>query len=528
MIQQSCQRATVQNGRSVEALHLLSTSSAVNIDTVLEQSHAISTVTTSTHESVSAMSADIRDLNEHVKALHTRIDQLEKAPSIEASVIARIEQMTVAGALAAHNKGLGHDANASQPRVAEIVEGENETSESLQDFVETLPRRTRRPRTRVVFRSYHHGWFFDVEVKTIERVSNLKDLGVFSTAMTKTSRIELETQYEIRSKLPFMKRGIAFTRQDCVMPHKGSIPHKASISRQIRTYNIVPNGAPIWAACRNLDLKEVQRLFSSGLASPFDRDEWNETPSYRILGQLFLFPKLSSYQALSAVELLRWYTTACCCESNLLPDLLTFCIIMLTENPKISEQRIEALRLVLQASRNDAWDTIHGARIFLKTFPTPEIQFLLSQSTLEVELCPYMAYLDHGGGYFIESDFQILQDLAGMKLCKAIEHDQNMVYNACSKGLYNLKGLSSLVAVARKSKRRDLREGCYNRIAIAGCWLGSTRRNISCRGSNAFKLHFLQWVFVGNRAGIVLPVATNLGDSASKDNCCPLLTTRAA
>lgn len=40
----------------------------------------------------------------------------------------------------------------------------------------------------------------------------------------------------------------------------------------IRTHNVVPDNAPILAACWHGDIEEIQRLFSAGLASVYDCD----------------------------------------------------------------------------------------------------------------------------------------------------------------------------------------------------------------------------------------------------------------
>jgi hypothetical protein len=42
----------------------------------------------------------------------------------------------------------------------------------------------------------------------------------------------------------------------------------------MRTYGIVPRNAPVFEACERGDFVGMQRLFDSGLASPFDRNEW--------------------------------------------------------------------------------------------------------------------------------------------------------------------------------------------------------------------------------------------------------------
>jgi hypothetical protein len=41
----------------------------------------------------------------------------------------------------------------------------------------------------------------------------------------------------------------------------------------MRTYGIVPSNAPVFEACESGDIVGMQRLFDSGLASPFDHDE---------------------------------------------------------------------------------------------------------------------------------------------------------------------------------------------------------------------------------------------------------------
>jgi hypothetical protein len=48
----------------------------------------------------------------------------------------------------------------------------------------------------------------------------------------------------------------------------------AGLSVFVRTYGVVPVRAPIFEACRSGDVVGMQRLFDSGLASPFDRDEY--------------------------------------------------------------------------------------------------------------------------------------------------------------------------------------------------------------------------------------------------------------
>ena len=40
---------------------------------------------------------------------------------------------------------------------------------------------------------------------------------------------------------------------------------------QLKTYNIVPGDAPIFEACRDLDLNRVKTLFETKAASPADR-----------------------------------------------------------------------------------------------------------------------------------------------------------------------------------------------------------------------------------------------------------------
>jgi hypothetical protein len=54
----------------------------------------------------------------------------------------------------------------------------------------------------------------------------------------------------------------------------------------VRTYGIVPYDAPVFKACRNGDIVGMQRLFDSGLASPFDqRDCKGSRISLWLVGQ---------------------------------------------------------------------------------------------------------------------------------------------------------------------------------------------------------------------------------------------------
>ena len=49
------------------------------------------------------------------------------------------------------------------------------------------------------------------------------------------------------------------------------------ICRSFRTYNIVPQDAPIIKACERFDYLEVQSLFEAGLPSPLDTDKYGRS-----------------------------------------------------------------------------------------------------------------------------------------------------------------------------------------------------------------------------------------------------------
>lgn len=114
---------------------------------------------------------------------------------------------------------------------------------------------------RVVSRQSLNFWLVRADLETKETIQNSASREHEDAASEASSGRKSISAY---FRIPFFRRKVVFEYQypPCSYSNR--------FDMQLRTYNILPEDAPIFEACRCFDLPRVQQLLQTKSASPFD------------------------------------------------------------------------------------------------------------------------------------------------------------------------------------------------------------------------------------------------------------------
>ena len=331
-------------------------------------------------------------------------------------------------------------------------------------------------RDKVVHRSSFRTLLFDLEINTseINYVSQSQDRQQnSSSSLVSPTQVKRVTRYHVRVKIPFWKFGLIFKSGN------PNVFYDSNPSMSFRTYNIVPENAPIFKACREFDLPEVRRLFEKRVASPLDQNCVGWSLVDVVLEKLFVgnLGKRKVRKAANATLLLR-FLIDCLGGSAPKPrnlriaiDLAYFWEESVRDLPV--DEWAEPFRLVLMNSLENPMDDLDVSHYMSLQFSlTPIYDILVGQQKWWIDY-------DIRNGYpnlkncFVENDIQMLKDPSGVKMKEAVSKGVSYIpyyfgrpywWHQYDETMYS--PFHFLLGFAKCYSREDILECCKVRIGI--------------------------------------------------------------
>jgi hypothetical protein len=270
------------------------------------------------------------------------------------------------------------------------------------------------------------------------------------------------------TRLPFLQRNFGFHYQQLHSSYTNAF------DMQLRTYNILPRDAPIFEACRDLDLNRVKTILETKAASPADRFIHPRNPMVEISPIDIVFDQF--FVCLGAAEredrilniielfhyLLPFYYNA---PWIIHPAYFGYSIReILFKNLENRNYVLDVVRQILCRSMSNPFEEYSGLLIFLLDFESQDLplpKFLVEQKYHEIEA------LDFRDKYFFENDRQIFADPNGKKLEDAILGDKSYFVHVrlSSSHFMTIRGGFGLLDLVSTSKLQGIRSGCAKRFA---------------------------------------------------------------
>jgi hypothetical protein len=303
----------------------------------------------------------------------------------------------------------------------------------------------------------YHIPFFDIGYNTF--VEGLLDDEKSNNSNDETEeQVHLVSTIEVRFILGYWRKGInASARKSCAR-------YSIGLDLRLSTLNIVADDSPIISACCNFDLLEVQRLFNSHAASPFDQN----SHGYSLFDLTFYEMCHQTFEGkdMRGVELLQFLVR---CGGGPLSLAHTFSpnkkswiqeILIAELRSSYQGNFANASRLIIQHSIEDPlshWDP--GLHVTFGFQRHALGQALLQQNQWMVDLQP------HGSTWFQENDRHIIDDPDATFMRAAIETMAYSAINPIEHGGCTTTGLHSIFFLYHHSPYKiELYNGCKNRL----------------------------------------------------------------
>jgi hypothetical protein len=277
------------------------------------------------------------------------------------------------------------------------------------------------------------------------------------------------------TKLPFLRRNFGFR---CQQLHSS---YTNAFDMQLRTYNILPGDAPIFEACRDLDVNRVKTLFETKAASPADRWINPRRPMEEVSPIDIVFEEFClclgaaepEDRILNIVELFHYllpfyYNAPWIISSAYFCESISQILFKNSENRNYA---LDAVRKILCRSMSNPFE---GQSAFISLFLDFESQdlplpkFLVEQKYHEIDFLVTWRKL------FDENDRQIIADPDGKYLEDAILSKKWYFVDIrlSSSDFITIDGGFGLLDLVSTSKLEGIRSGCAKRFAYllkAGC-----------------------------------------------------------
>jgi hypothetical protein len=268
--------------------------------------------------------------------------------------------------------------------------------------------------------------------------------------------------------LPFLRRNFGFHYQQLHSSYTNAF------DIQLRTYNILPRDAPIFEACRDLDLNRVKTLFETKAASPADRWISPRRPMVEISPIDIVFEEFClclgaaepEDRILNIVELFHFLLPFYDNAPRIIGSWYFYYNIhkILFKNLENRNYVLEVVRKILCRSMSNPFESESLFLCFLLDFKSQDLplpKFLVEQKYHEIEV------LHFRDKYFYENDRQLLADPNGKNLEDAILGDKSYFVHVrlSSSGFITSRGEFGLLDLVSTSKHQGIRSGCANRLA---------------------------------------------------------------
>ena len=326
-------------------------------------------------------------------------------------------------------------------------------------------------RDKVIHRSWFRTLLFDLEINTseINYVSQSQDgQQNSSSSLVSPTQVKRITKYHLRVKIPFWKFGLIFKSGN------PNVYYNSSPSMSFQTYNIVPDKAPIFKACREFDLPEVRRLFEERVASPLDQGCEGKSLIDVVIEELWS-RCLDKRKAANATLLLRFLID---CLGGSAPKFRNLWLALYSaydwkkSDRDLMDEWAEAFRLVLMnSSENPLDNSIVSHFMSLELSLTPIYDILVGQQKwwIDYDIRNFIPALKD---CFVENDIQMLKDPSGVKMKEAVS--KGVLYRPYSLEVYwsykyddtIYSPFHLLLRFAIDCSRDDILECCKVRIGI--------------------------------------------------------------
>jgi hypothetical protein len=414
----------------------------------------------------------------HVEEIKDSIDELPQLSILESMI-----QRTVQRALKEHNGELQHmdelqwqdEGGVTTSRITEDVTN-GESGESSETHRENDPGRTTNcdsqtitRRGKTIYKTSFRCRLFDIDITTSDiEYKHRGDTSDWTPTHTQTKRI---TKYDFRMRTFSWRLGLTYrSGNPATFYDPGLCP-------SFRTYNIVPNDAPIIKACEQLDYLEVRRLFEAGLASPLDQNQYGYSLVNLIILELWHYEVKDANKLANAIYLLKLLVDCLGGELGQLRSLYT-ALDQTQRTTKVDTlaSYAEALRLLIMHTSEDPFehDYNHVVRYTDLDFTqTPVYKVIVGQQKWWIDLDPRTLNPEAFEGHFVENDLMMVKDIPGQSLKTALSEgllylpysDFTVDWKNYEKWMHSpLHFVLLFASEARELEQDTIRECCANRL----------------------------------------------------------------
>jgi hypothetical protein len=279
----------------------------------------------------------------------------------------------------------------------------------------------------------------------------------------------VQKSFHATFRIPFFQRNIVSQYQN--LPY----PCPKGFDIQLRTCNILPKDAPIFQACRSLDLPRVHELLQTKFASPFDlcSSAWGDlSPIEVVFLELHERTGKRETKRTEGAALLKLLLSTF--QDN--PRSLNFYAIYPLLSSLIHDSNneevlpfVDIFRIILRQSEENPFDMrdlcFIGRRITLHNLKSAISRFLVEQTYYDIDRVECLNF--SWGSLVWENDRLMLADPEGLSMKAAIREGRNYiltdVYWSCPP---DRDAVPFLLAIAYRSETAALLICCRNRLSF--------------------------------------------------------------
>ncbi|KAK0111701.1 hypothetical protein ONS95_002044 [Cadophora gregata] len=464
-LQQGHLDALIKTHQSLETLQLSSDQFKTTLSTMETQTSQISTWTGTTDQTLTTLSTEVQQINTNIKTLMPAIHILERQPNAqsELSALESMLESAVMRGMKRHQEELHKNQPTTSHRqpLREIAQNCGEkSSEDINDSLYSAYYSMIRHDETICRTSFRTPLFdIDIQTKQVQRIPKskkgtpLRDISRF-----KSTNSQCFTTYNVRVKIPFWRGGMTFHSGNAGMVYGGSL------SKTFRTYNFVPNDAPIMRACRDFNLPEVKRLFDAGLASPLDFNDYYDSSLVDVVLKEVAHSESRQHYSQDAIHLLKYLIHCLNGDIGGPKGLINLFEVAACSFRKAQITAMaEACRLILAHSSQDP---IAGVKSFLsiEMSKTSLYQALAAQNTWWVDTS--ISAGDTNTSIYWETDLHMLSDPDGITIESAITKGAKYQPYVFNLGTSNANPLHLLFAIAAATREEELHRCVQSRLVL--------------------------------------------------------------
>jgi hypothetical protein len=311
-------------------------------------------------------------------------------------------------------------------------------------------------------------WLVRVELKTRHQGRSNTHEGE-SHSESSEPPYAVQRSFHATFRVPFFHRNIHFQYQ--ISPY----PCPKGFDMQLRTHNFLPKDAPIFQACRSLDLPRVHELLQTKFASPFDlcSSAWGNVSLIEVVFlELFLCRGEVETRLAEGAALLKFLFSIFQDNTRNLNYYAIYPLLsrlIYTSNGEEVSLFIDIFRIILRHSDEDPFEIMGGGcigqKITLHNLKSPISRFLVEQTYYDIDR--FECYSYSWEIYVWENDRLMLADPEGLRMKAAIREGRKYkLTGECWCSLSNQDAVLCILGIAYTSETAALLVCCRNRLSF--------------------------------------------------------------